>query len=839
MPQLLNGSQQAASYWANLGFQPVPCVIFYDELEERHKKLIGYRISNGKIKNLSVNYKEYRWDGDLQPFEDASVGVICTENHAVHDHYLIKLDFDQKTLEAPDNALKIKFVRTFANKPVKVFGTVSGGIGALVLCSKYYPANSPIFFQGIQIGHTSDFNVVPPSDGYTYIQDSDLKPVDLEDFGIEIGLPQDHLKNDDDKAQYELGRYREGLSLMVLAYAQDLYHDSYPEWLKLLLIGRSLSAEFPQIADAFKDAFIHFSHSVGTLSGEWNDQTEAQIEREWAREDKGGLGIPTLEDWVKTFIPRSTGNLKNQLKAFIPKNKLVEDIDRLVEDSLTNGISESDRYTRLLEISNGSNLHTVTKVYDEKLKVLLSARDAAENLETIRQIEADHLDLDEFVSIELAGLLTEFSYSMGYEPEGVLLRLLTDISALYKTPTKVVLMPDRKFEVSPNIFSVIVAPTGVKKGALDSNITQPLYTYAQLVLDDFYRNQISNWQAEGCKGIMPTRPLCLHTDYSTVEGLISQVEEYPDMSILLAQDEIESFFANESYGGRAASQRAFYLKAYDGAGASYKRKGITVYIRNIQLTISGLIQDDILYKYVTPENVNSGLIGRFALFQQSKHKPKRGKIISQVAPVLENLGKLLVEAIGSFPAELETPLEDWQLANATGTNVPQPRKLYLTPEASELFTDRYYEIEDAQYNETDVLKAALLGKTQGKIGKFAAALHALKFAWSKHAGLEQGLMLPKQITAETMQAAIDLVKFYDARTLAVYTKADGLKGSSMTGLSIKILEVIRRNKTSRGTLNRVFRSSTPTQIESALQVLIQQGLITVSKSGKATSYTIS
>lgn len=339
----LNGRWVATSESTSLSFGEwltglgwVACPVRIVQENATFKKIIGH--SGGGIKKSIEQFtvEDFEQNKSIW-FDDEStgIGVICCENQAVENSWLIKIDLDCKGVDASESVrLKSAFYERFTEG---LFTTVSGGLGVLVRCDFYVPHGVKIWFDNELIGNTSNFNVLPPSRGYVWLKDLDLGKVwslsEIEALGIRFGNIANEQNNviDNDGIPWDIQRYYQGLDLLRLAWECGLKGDvgldgrfdrwgyddeDYQQWLKVLLIGRGLDQQFG--GNVCLEAFKAFSKLCG---GDRYD--ENVIENEWNREDTGELGIATLEEWVKGIWfedknRRALGNKDaNKFKEFI------------------------------------------------------------------------------------------------------------------------------------------------------------------------------------------------------------------------------------------------------------------------------------------------------------------------------------------------------------------------------------------------------------------------------------------------------------------------------------------------------------------------------------------
>ena len=219
----------------------------------------------------------------------------------------------------------------------------------------------------------------------------------------------------------------------------------------------------------------------------------------------------------------------------------------------------------------------------------------------------DQFTLDMLLPKDVADAATVLTESLNYDPLSVAMPFLTGISALVKLGTRI--KPTPNFSTPPNIYLVVVAPTGsAKSGLYQAVVKRP----AELIIQgqrDFYVGQLANWKANKSetKGPEPGQVISQVEDYTPARlDLQLQAHEKQDRGILLMSDEVESIFRQASGDAKNGSGRGEtqLLELFDGFGhTTIRMSRDTTSYKRCAVSLIGGIQPDKLRELIDPRDV--------------------------------------------------------------------------------------------------------------------------------------------------------------------------------------------------------------------------------------------
>ena len=219
----------------------------------------------------------------------------------------------------------------------------------------------------------------------------------------------------------------------------------------------------------------------------------------------------------------------------------------------------------------------------------------------------DQFTLDMLLPKDVADAATVLTESLNYDPLSVAMPFLTGISALVKLGTRI--KPTPNFSTPPNIYLVVVAPTGsAKSGLYQAVVKGP----AELIIQgqrDFYVGQLANWKANKSetKGPEPGQVISQIEDYTPARLDVQlQAHEKQDRGILLMSDEVESIFRQASGDAKNGSGRGEtqLLELFDGYGhTTIRMSRDTTSYKRCAVSLIGGIQPDKLRELIDPRDV--------------------------------------------------------------------------------------------------------------------------------------------------------------------------------------------------------------------------------------------
>jgi Protein of unknown function (DUF3987)/Bifunctional DNA primase/polymerase, N-terminal len=468
-----------------------------------------------------------------------------------------------------------------------------------------------------------------------------------------------------------------------------------------------------------------------------------------------------IRGWYwRTFIKTTTGNkvVRHPAAKTITANELLTQIEDLVAQELP----KKHLYIKLAEIakSTGFTERLIERIYSECLKEsqnlelqesMLTAVDKLVNASQHR------FDIANALPVSLANPIKQLASDLNLRPEVYFTALLATASSLHNAQTRIRLINKTDFELTPNIFAATVAQSSQKKTPIyKAMVTKPLAVLQQKIEAEYqqqlveYIEQLEEYESldkkerkEQFPNGEPKKPALrlLWFNQTTGEGLLTQVQNFPDKGILWAADELAGVFKSENqYRYGKGNDEENLLGFYNGDGViSLRASGVRNNIKSLLLGVFGSIQPDILSKLMSDCKDSNGKWARFLYVMQ----PKSG------CEILED----------SFSPEL-TPI----IANLyERIDNLLPQKYELTPAAKGYFLKCYNALEQ-KYEETSHPGLSnIYGKAAGYIGKIALNLHVIKYAFN-------GEETPPLIDLETMKAAVNVTSFYLSQALLLYSQ---------------------------------------------------------------------
>jgi hypothetical protein len=432
-----------------------------------------------------------------------------------------------------------------------------------------------------------------------------------------------------------------------------------------------------------------------------------------------------------------------------------------VEERLTElaqeGLTGSQLTSQLNQLASETGRHVLElrKQYQELLIEIEQdelREDTAQQVDLLLEASTASIDLHSMLPSNLATPLIKLAGWLNLKPESYLTTLLTTVSTLHKASTRVVLNREWDFQVSPNLYSAIVANSSQKKSPiLNAICKKPLSVLQKEALEEhktqmlFYEEELREWEKSNPedRGSAPEKPerKIYYFTKTTGEGLTYQAARCPEQGMLYLSDELAAVINSQNqYRGNKGSDKQDMLSYYDGAADTVLRaEGVKSEADFILLGMTGGIQPKVIQKLLDDCSDADGGWARFLFVNQpdaaSEMKADGGSY---------NLTELLAslyQKVDALPA----------------TNYR------LSPEAFRLFCRSYSRLEQLRVSERLEGMKSVWGKSEGRIGKLAVNLHVI------HA-LMNGQTPSEEIPVEIVRAALKLTKFYAQQVQSLYTQ---------------------------------------------------------------------
>ena len=448
-------------------------------------------------------------------------------------------------------------------------------------------------------------------------------------------------------------------------------------------------------------------------------------------------------------------------------------------------LSQSELRTQLNQLAKKSGVPTnqLEKIYEDleaESEIADNREETAQRLHDLLRASNSAIKLSEIFPESLANPLNLLTADLGMRPEVLATALLTGISSVQHPSTRIVLNASMGFEVSPNLYAAIVAPSGQRKSpAMKLMVTKPL-SQLQAKAQEVYLNERQDYEQQikryedlrkskkeedkarlsdefpdGCP--KEPRQKIYYCTSSTIEGILTQFQAHPNQGLLLDKDELIGLFkSHDAYRGGRGEDAQILLSLYDGSGITVLRaKGVPVNLQGSLLSILGGVQPKVLANLLKDGSDEDGTWSRFIFVNQPMQK-------------LSMDGDSGKKDLDQFIFGLYKQIS--QLFPQTYT---------LSREAYQLFESIYNHLEEKRVTETKRGMAQVWSKSEGRLGKLAVNLHVIKHALAHE-------IPPTVIDGETMMSAIALTQFYIDQTFFIYS---GLESKS--DLAQQYLEILR------------------------------------------------
>jgi hypothetical protein len=434
-----------------------------------------------------------------------------------------------------------------------------------------------------------------------------------------------------------------------------------------------------------------------------------------------------------------------------------QEIEARLNELIQQGLVGSKLTSRLNQLSTetGRNILELRKQYQEHLAEIEQdelREDTATQVDLLLEASTASIDLHSMLPSNLATPLLKLASWLNLKPETYLTALLTTVSTLHKASTRVILNREWDFDVSPNLYSAIIANSSQKKSPIFKAICfKPLSILQKEALEAyktqllFYEDEMREWEKSSPedRGNPPDRPerkIYFFTK-STGEGLTYQAARCPEQGMLYLSDELAGTLNSQNqYRGGKGSDKQDWLSYYDGSADTVLRaEGVKSEADFILLGMTGGIQPKVIQKLLDDCSDADGGWARFLLVNQpdaaSQMKVDGGKYD------LTELLASLYRKIDALPA----------------------RTYRLSPQAFKLFCKSYTRLEELRVSEKLEGMKSVWGKSEGRIGKLAINLHVIN-------SLINGQVPSEEIPIEIVRAALKLTKFYAQQVQSLYTQ---------------------------------------------------------------------
>lgn len=572
----------------------------------------------------------------------------------------------------------------------------------------------------------------------------------------------------------------------------------------LYRIKEALAADTPYICafEGEKCADFALSHGISSIAVSAKGFIKADADLERIKQsgkilvlipDEDSTGVNKILSWcracTKFGIPYIVVDLKQMWSGILDHNDLV--------DVFTHFVTEEKTNTEIEELFVMAVNHTILEqIVPEFVADILEEQETEfdpikEELVKIQTANKDTIPLEQVLPSKLAGMICKQAALLNMRPELFLTVLLTGLSSLHHTETKACLHAHAKFEVSPNIYSCIVAESSNKKTPIINMMAvNPLKglqkeenaRHRQAEIE--YPLQLARYEANK-KDSTPGQPVkdfpegkpkepCLRlywTDNATNEGIFAHAEAHPTRGQFYVKDEFAGLFkALGQYKGGGGSDEEEFISWYDSQASSRIRAGKVSFVDSLSLSSTGGTQPAVLQKLLGNQKDSNGKWARIMFVNQPT-------MASRLDPYNE---KDIV--INDIAHEL-----NW-LYRAFDAQSRFAKNYRLSPAALVAFCNAYNEFEQKRQEAADAgsSMAQVYGKSEGRIGKLVITLHVLKHVYTGSS------FIPDVVEREEIDNAILLARFYIRQVDGLYTSLDD-SADNLAPMLVKILSLAEKN----------------------------------------------
>ncbi len=434
-----------------------------------------------------------------------------------------------------------------------------------------------------------------------------------------------------------------------------------------------------------------------------------------------------------------------------------QEIEARLNELAQEGLAGSSLTGRLNQLATETGRHPLElrKQYQELLLEIEQEElreDTAQQVDLLLEASTASVDLHSVLPPSLATPLLKLAGWLNLKPECYLTTLLTTVSVLHKASTRVVLNKEWDFDISPNLYSAIIANSSQKKSPIFKAICKkPLSVLQREALEEYkfqmeiYEEELREWEKlkpedRGPAPEKPERKIYYFTK-TTGEGLTYQAARCPEQGMLYLSDELAGMLNSQNqYRGGKGSDKQDLLTYYDGSGDTVLRaEGIKSESDFILLGMTGGIQPKVIQKLLDDCSDADGGWARF-LFVNQPDAASEMKADGGNYDLTELLADLY-RKVDALPA----------------------RTYRLSPKAFKLFCKSYSRLEQLRVSERLEGMKSVWGKSEGRIGKLAINLHVIS-------SLMNGQTPSEEIPVEIVRAALKLTKYYAQQVQSLYTQ---------------------------------------------------------------------
>lgn len=420
----------------------------------------------------------------------------------------------------------------------------------------------------------------------------------------------------------------------------------------------------------------------------------------------------------------------------------LEDLQAQIRDFLSEAPTETQLTAQVMQwataISKSERtLWALVNSIQRDLEHQQTRQDVKGEINHLTRLSSYQPHLSNYLHPTLAKPLDQLAQWMGTTSMAMLTTLLPVVGSLLPIGTELELNCGTEHTVYPILYTGIVAESGTGKSPAQKTILKPLFRL-QTEAEQLYQADLEDWEqerrtAKEADGPLPAKPQPrdYFTTDATREAVVQIQANQPDSGFIGWFDELSGLIRgqNQYRNGRGADKESL-LSGRDGSAQKVDRAGgKRLFIARSAYSITGSTQPDTLRSLMGDFSDPSGQWARFLWCF----------LPIQSAPYPEQAIRLDVSSLlyGTYQRLTDS----------------SPTTYQLSPEARKLYINWYNELDQLRLAEVRQSLRAVFAKFKSDTGILALLLHCVNAAISAQAPTPE-------ISAETMQAAINLSKFY-------------------------------------------------------------------------------
>lgn len=441
-------------------------------------------------------------------------------------------------------------------------------------------------------------------------------------------------------------------------------------------------------------------------------------------------------------------------------------VQKLIKISSTVYPEENNRTIALQDVITKSVLpeKTIYQIIRDLESVALT-RNEEENLKKIIESNNANIDIREILP-ELAEELLHDAENTNSDPAMFVMPLMATVLSLGGLETKLRL----NYDIPSNLYSLVVSPVSSGKSRGQRIITAPLWDIDKHFKRQYeeqyeqYENDLAIWEKSrpGDRGKRPKPPKRRRVEFNraTPEAVVKKGGEQYKNGVLWQRDEVLGLFSNlKGYSDNSDGLQSI-LELWDNVRISVVRVlEEDSFEAEICLSIYGGIQPKTVGQFLSGNNADCGLIGRFVMVRCHRQPLKQQDVLrANLLPTI--LPDLYYFVLNEFNSTVSPSRECQALINQY----------------------RYFLDEEAFRYSEDSIEAGWIQKAINHMLRVALAIHIISCYFQREKDIQV-------LTPSTAAKAIKVCEWLKSHFLSIvgefYQKDDGDLGDLLGKIWLK------------------------------------------------------